>query len=108
MTIKSTKPKKGVVSVGGDSKEEHSDKTKLDSRDEVGGGEIDGHKVENNDIAKRKSYQKMSKSKKLSKSKKMIESSDFLTPRARLAFTKLRQVFAKAPILYYFDPEHYI
>ena len=33
---------------------------------------------------------------------------DFLTPRARLAFTKLRQAFVKASILYHFDPERYI
>ena len=43
------------------------------------------------------------KSKKLTKSKKAVRSSDFLTPRAKLAFTKLRQVFLKAPILHYFD-----
>lgn len=29
----------------------------------------------------------------------------FLTPRARLAFTKLSQAFIKAPILHYFDPK---
>ena len=29
----------------------------------------------------------------------------FLIPKARLKFTKLRQVFVKAPIFYYFDPE---
>ena len=50
----------------------------------------------------------MSKSKKLSKSKKMIRSLYFLTPEARLAFTKLRQVFVKAPILYHFDLEYNI
>ena len=33
---------------------------------------------------------------------------DFLTPRAKLAFTKLRQAIFKAPILYHFDPEHHI
>ena len=29
-------------------------------------------------------------------------------PRAKLAFTKLKQTFLKAPILYHFDPEHHI
>ena len=38
----------------------------------------------------------------------MVESSDFFTLGARLAFTKLRQVFFKALILYHFDPECHI
>ena len=33
---------------------------------------------------------------------------DFLTPGAKLAFTKWRQAFVKALILHYFDPECYI
>ena len=32
----------------------------------------------------------------------------FLIPKARLAFTQLRQTFVEAPILYYFDPESHI
>ena len=38
----------------------------------------------------------------------MIRSSDFLIPKAKLTFTKLRQAFFKALILYHFDPEYYI
>ena len=34
--------------------------------------------------------------------------SDFLTPRAKLAFTELRQAFVKTLILYHFDPEYHI
>ena len=34
--------------------------------------------------------------------------SDFCTPKARLAFTKLRQVFVKALIFYHFDSEYHI
>ena len=34
--------------------------------------------------------------------------SDFLTPGAKLAFTKLGQAFLKALILYHFDPERHI
>ena len=49
----------------------------------------------------------MFKSKKLSKSKKMVRSSGFFIFGARLAFTKLRQVFLKAPILHHFDPERH-
>ena len=37
----------------------------------------------------------------------MIES-DFLTPRARLAFFKLRQTFVKAPLFHHFDSEYHI
>lgn len=36
------------------------------------------------------------------------EAKPFLTPEARLAFTKLRQAFTEAPILHHFDPERYI
>lgn len=34
--------------------------------------------------------------------------SKFLTPEAKLAFSRLRQTFTKAPILHHFDPERYI
>ena len=46
-------------------------------------------------------------SKNLFKSKKTIRL-DFFTPRARLTFTKLRQAFVKAPILYNFNPKRHI
>lgn len=32
----------------------------------------------------------------------------FLTPKARLAFTQLRQIFIEAPILCHFDPDYHI
>ena len=67
--------------------------------------EVDNGKVEDDKVGKK--GRKMSKSKNLSKSKKTV-GSDFLTPRARLAFTKLRQTFVKAPILHHLDPECYI
>lgn len=44
-------------------------------------------------------------------SKLLVEPSskaNFLTFEVRLAFAKLRQVFIKAPIFYYFDPEWHI
>ena len=69
---------------------------------EVDGGEVDGSEVEVNEVGK-----KVQKCKNLSKSKKAVRS-DFLTPGARLAFTKLRQVFVKALILHHFNPERYI
>ena len=39
---------------------------------------------------------------------KSVDDSTFLTPEAKLAFSRLRQAFTKAPILHHFDPEHYI
>lgn len=33
---------------------------------------------------------------------------EFFTPRAKLVFAELRQVFISAPILYHFDPECHI
>ena len=56
----------------------------------------------------KKKDQKTFKSKKLSKSKMMVKSLDFLISKARLMFTKLRQVFVKALILYHFDPKRHI
>ena len=41
-------------------------------------------------------------------STKMSSGAGFLTPKASLAFTRLRKAFTKAPILYYFDPERHI
>ena len=61
--------------------------------------EVDGGEVEVDEVGK--------KARNLSKSKKMV-GSDFLTPGAKLAFTKLRQAFLKAPILHHFDPERHI
>ena len=106
----SAEPRKGGVSISSDSRVGHKldrdsyNGSEVDSG-EVDSGKVDGGEVENNKVKKK--VQKMSKSKNLSKSKKMVRS-DFFTLGARLAFTKLRQAFIKAPILYHFDPEHHI
>ena len=99
----------GVVGVAGDSRA-RCNISKLD-RSELNGDEVDGNKVDGGEIEVDevgKKVQKTSKSKNLSKSKKAVGSSDFLTLRAKLAFTKLRQVFLKAPILHHFDSERHI
>ena len=57
-------------------------------RSEIDGDVIDGSEFINDKI--RKKIQKTSKSKNLFKSKKTVESSDFLTFGAKLAFTKLK------------------
>ena len=43
-----------------------------------------------------------------SPSKNLNGATGYLTPEARQAFTQLRQVFTKAPIFQYFDPEYHI
>ena len=89
---------KGGVGVGSDSRA-GLDESELD------GSKVDGGEVRDDEVEKK--VQKLFKFKNLSKSKKMVRS-DFFTLGAKLAFTKLRQVFVKAPILYQFDPECHI
>ena len=91
-------PGKGGVGVGGDSRAGF-DESELD-KSEVDSGEVGDDKIE-------KKVQKLFKSKNLSKSKKTV-GSDFLTSGAKLAFTKLRQVFVKAPIFHHFDLKRHI
>ena len=96
------RPGKGGVGVGGSSRAGRG-------RSEIGGMdniEVDGDEIEVDEVGKK--VQKLSKSKNLSKSKKTVRFLDFLTSGAKLAFTKLRQVFLKAPILHHFDPECHI
>ena len=77
--------------------------------DMVGGGEV-------TKPTKRKNLAKTTKSKILVKSKNHDfpksrpeeAGTGFLTPKARLAFTQLRQAFVEAPIFHHFDPESHI
>ena len=104
-----TQSGEGVVGVGDDSKAGR-DASKLDGSEldggEVDGGEVDGGKVEVAEVGKK--VQKTTKSKNSFTSKKAVGPSDFLIPGAKLAFTKLKQAFLKAPILHHFDPERHI
>ena len=97
-SIKSVEPKKGGVGVG------NSSRARRD-RSEINSNEVDSGEFEDDEVGKK--VQKTSKSKNLSKSK-TVGSLDFLTPRAKLVFTKLRQVFFKALILYHFDSKCHI
>ena len=92
----------GRVEVGGSRAERGGNKLDRSRNDD---NEVDGNEVEDDEVGTK--VQKLSKSKNLSKSKKTIES-DFLTLRAKLAFTKLKQAFLKALILLHFDPECHI
>ena len=112
-TLKSTesltKPKKGRVEIDVDNRAGYNE-SELDES-EIDNGEVDSNKVGDNKISKKgqktSKSKNLFKSKNLSKSKKMVKS-DFFTLRARLAFTKLRQAFVKAPILYQFNLEYHI
>ena len=96
--------KRGRVGVSDDGKVERNGRCKVGGN-KIGGSEVDGNEIRDNEIEKNWNT---FKSKKLFKFKKTIGYSDFLTPKARLTFTKLRQVLIKSPILYYYDLKHYI
>ena len=86
-----TRPGEGVVGVDGNSR---AGRDEID-RSGIDDVEVDGGKIEVDEVGKK--GRKTFKSKKLSKFKTV--GSDFLTSGAKLAFTKLRQAFFKAPIL---------
>ena len=92
-TESKTRPDEGGVGVG--SSRAGRDGSKLDDGSGMDDVKVDGSEVEVGE-----------KSRNLSKSKKT--ESDFLTSRARKAFTKLRQAFIKASILHHFDKERHI
>ena len=71
----------------------------------ISDGEINGGEFTDDKIGKN---QKMCNSITLSKSKKTVVSLDFLVFRTRLGFTKMKQVFVKAPIFYHFNRKCYI
>ena len=96
--LKTAESRKSENRVGGGSRAEHGGI----EMDDV---EVDGGKVEVDEVGKK--ARNSSKSKNLSKSKKTV-GSDFLTPGAKLAFTKLRQAFLKTPILHHFNPKYHI
>ena len=98
VTESKTRPGEGGVGVGSYSRVRCG-------RSEIGRGgmndiEVDGGEVKVDEIEK--------KVQNSCKSKKTVRSSNFLTPGAKLAFTKLRQAFLKAPILHHFNPDRYI
>ena len=102
-----TQIKEDGVKVGDDSKAEYDDKCKFGSG-EIGGNKIDGVEIGDDKVVDQKDYQKISLFKKSSKFKKTVESSNFLTLRARLVFTKLRQAFITTAIFHHFDLKRYI
>ena len=96
-STKSAKPRKSVIGFN-DNRKKHGDRVELVHRNEVDFYEFDSNEIRDDEI--KKNDQKMFKSKKLSKSKKTVVSLDFLIPRAKLAFNKLRQAFVKTQILH--------
>ena len=77
--------------------------------DVVGGGEIT-NPTKGKNLAKTTKSKILVKSKNhdFPKSRPEEAGTGFLTPEARLAFTRLRQAFVEAPILHHFDPESHI
>ena len=74
-------------------------------RSEIGGIRTDNVEVDRGEVEVDEVEKKVQN---LSKFKKTVRSSDFFTSKAKLAFTKLRQAFFKAPIFYHFDLEYHI
>ena len=78
--IKSTRPKKNKVKVGG------KNKVEVDSRNKFVDDEIGNNKIDDNEVSEIKNYWKTFKSKKTIS----FITLDFFTSRTRLVFTKLR------------------
>ena len=97
------RPGEGGVGVGGS--RAGCKRSKLDGS-KLHDNEVDNGEIEDNEVGEK--VRKKSKSKNSSKSKKTVRSLDFLTPGAKLAFTKLRQAFLKTSILHHFDLERHI
>ncbi len=93
---------------------EATGKVKEEIRNEVGDG--DGANIGGVKSLRGKNSKNSTKVKNSAKSKvaqatspgTVLEERLFLTPEARLAFTRLRLAFTEASILHHFDPEHYI
>ena len=100
-----TQLEKDSIRVGDDNKAGHDGRCEFE-KSKIGSNEVDGGEGRDDEVGKKS--QKKAWSKNLFNFKKMIGSSDFFTSRARLAFTKLRQTFVKAPIFHHFDLERYI
>ena len=97
-TESKTWPSEGGVGIGGSRARRGGSKLDESKRCD---DEVDGGEVEDDEVGEK--VHERSKSKNLSKS-----TLDFLIPGAKLAFTKLKQAFLKAPILHHFDSERYI
>ena len=113
-STESTKLRKGGVRVDGDNRTRLDGRCKLDRKktynnefDDKVDNEIDDEIDDKVGKKGQKTFKSRNLFRKLSKSK-TITRLNFLTPEARLVFTKLRQVFVKALIFHYFDPERHI
>ena len=99
--LKIAEPRKSGVGVGGNSRVGRG-------RREIDRSGIDDVEVEVEFDEVGKKVRNLFKSRNLPKSKKIVRCSDFLTPKAKLAFIELRQTFFKALILPHFNPECHI
>ena len=74
---------------------------------EGGGIKIGGVKLMKGKKSKNSAKDKTLKFVKAMSPRTALEATPFLTPEAKLAFTRLRQVFTEALILHHFDPERH-
>ncbi len=101
---------KGPQETTGKVRKEATGKTREETGSEVESG---GIKIGGVELVKGKKLKNLAKAKTLKFLKVTLpgtapEARLFLTPKARLAFTRLRQAFTEAPILHHFDPERHI
>ena len=93
-TIKLAESRKGIIEIGDSRKKYCDSRTRCDDRCELSRSKVNDGGVRDNEVGKKNQKtsksKNLTKSKNLSKSKETMRFSDFLTPRPRLAFTKLR------------------
>ncbi len=101
---------KGPKETTGKFRKEATRKTREETGSKVEGGgiEIGGVKLVKGKKSKNSAKTKTLKFVKATSSGTAPEARPFLTPEARLAFTRLRQAFTEASILHHFDLERHI
>ena len=104
LNTKSAEPRKGGVGIDDVNRVRRAG-SEIDDGKKIDGDKVDSAELEDDEVEKK--VQKTSKSKNLSKSKTTVRM-HFFIPKAKLAFTKLRQAFLKVLIFYHFDLECHI
>lgn len=95
LTTKSVKFRKNRIKVDGDVR------SKFDNS-EVNGNMVDGNEIRDDELAKKKNYQKTFEF------KKSVRSLGFFIFKDKLIFIKLKQAFVKTLIFYHFNLECHI
>lgn len=96
--IKLARLEKSKNEIGSDNK------NKFNNKSEISNNELKNNKVGNDKVVKKKNHWKIF----IFKKTVILIILDFFTPRTRLTFTKLKQVFIKTLIFYYFHLKYFI